>query len=248
VVAPDFIVPVKQERLVNLPVRREALARQPREYRTIFLFWLIVVSALPALVYVLTFEVTAEAVWLLVVLTVLITILASVHQFVTIVYYLDRRWFAFFCRRPIVFFLVPLLILLSCLGLIMQPNSALAFGMLLGGVSIANLWHHSKQNWGIISLVGKTRRADVATLRQPLIYAWPFFVGAYFISIPWVRETGSAYAINTGTWITVNWVLGVVYCAGILSYLYLKRRSLPRDPIVLAFAAVLLCYFVPLMC
>ncbi len=216
-----------------------SVAGKGLSYRYGFMIGLVAATLLPAICFTVNFG-TSQSVTAIALLCASIAIVANSHQFITLIYYFDRRWLEFFRQRPFVFFGAPAALGASCLGLLLY-DAAIGYFTVLAAVSIVNVYHHSKQNWGIISLVGKVRRADVSVFRNPLICASPFFVLPYLMSLPPLRQLiGEPFQ-------SLVLPCGLAYLAAIAVMLAVRRRDLPRDPIVLMLSIPLLGYFVPLV-
>lgn len=208
-------------------------------YRAAFLCALVAASALPIALCAVKFQITDRQVFLATALFSAVVAMNNSHTWITLAYYFDRKWLAQFAARPLIFFGAPSAIATVATTAILFSPEPVAVALVLGGLFAAT-WHHSKQNWGIMSIVGKIRGQDVSALRIPLVNAWWFFAVAW--SVPM-----SAYAgqIAPGTLYRISMALlatYVLYCG-----IALKRSGLrvARDPVTLAFAALLLCYFVP---
>lgn len=210
-------------------------------YKRRFLYALVAVSAIPAIVAIINFDVLNGAVYQFALMFSLLSIMSGAHVWMNLAYFFSARWRAHFRRHPFEFYVAPALIFFGTFALMAQPNKTI--GMItLYGVTFVNLWHHSKQNWGILSIIGKVRGSDVSGLRKPLIYAWPFFVVPWMLQVPPIVEwAGQPLLFN----------IAVTSAAAFLLFcLYEMTRSgffKNRDPLVIVAGVVLACYFVPLV-
>lgn len=111
--------------------------------------------------------------------------------------------------------------------------------IVLAGLFAAT-WHHGKQNWGIMSIVGKIRGQNVSALRLPLVNSWIFFALAW--SIPM-----SNYMELIGPKLLYNVSMGLLAAYAIYCGWAFRKGGLGfiKDPITLTYAVLLLGYFVP---
>lgn len=137
-------------------------------YRPAFLGALLAASFLPAVVSLLKFEVLDQSWYAITFFFSLLLIMSGAHVWLTLAYYLDPRWLKHFRAYPGPFFIAPAAILVCTVALVAQPHYGLGLATIYA-TTFVNLWHHAKQNWGIMSMVGKLRGADVSALRLPLV-------------------------------------------------------------------------------
>ena len=209
-------------------------------YKNWFLAALLVASFLPAVVSVLNFEILNQSVAAITFLFSLLAIMSGAHVWLTLAYYANREWLEHFQKFPMIFFLSPVLILIGSIGIVSQPDKSLGISFVYG-VTFINLWHHSKQNWGILSMVGKIRSQNVTQFRLPLIYAWPFFLMAWCLQLPELsRSIGPTHLKEASI------ICSVAYLAFSARFAW-RSFLLMKDPFTIAFGSVLICYFMPLI-
>jgi hypothetical protein len=168
----------------------------------------------------------------------IILLMSSAHVWITGAYYLNRRWMSFFKMRPVIFFVVPMvLIVVTTLSIAYLPKTA-AMAVTYAAMAL-NLWHHSKQNWGILAMVGRIRGVNLIALRPAVIYAWPFVV------LPWLATMPDLNAM-------INWLPSYVVSLSAVAYLVFflgcaVRGGLTglRDPWVALFILAVAAYFIP---
>jgi hypothetical protein len=210
-------------------------------YKSRYLVALIAVSSIPAAVSLMNFGVFSNTLYQLTLVFSLLSILSGAHVWINLAYYVDPQWRSYFNCNPVVFYFVPLAIFGGTLGLIAQPNKAIGLSVLYGATFL-NLWHHSKQNWGILAIIGKIRGKNVTALRYPLIYAWPFFIIPWALQLP---ELKAFFGEQGLYWISIACI--VVYAFYCLATAYQHRFSEGQDPVVIAAGIALCCYFLPLV-
>ena len=211
------------------------------KYKDVFLYSLIFVSALPALVSLLNFEIFDRSIYSLVAFFSIIAFLGGTHVWITLAYYFDKRWFARFSQDPMIFFLCPAAILLaSTLIVVLSPTALGASFVYLA--AIANLWHHGKQNWGILSLLGKNRGVDVRPIQVPVIYAWPFFALPLILFFPHLTSFVESDAVRTAAYASAAGYIAFAAWTALPRLSSLWRR----DRIIFLFTLAVLCYFLPL--
>ena len=223
-------------------VSAAVMARDPyNPYKAILLGALLVASFLPAVLSVINFEITNQSIYAITFLFSLLLILGGAHVWLTLAYYFDPVWMRYFLAHPREFILAPLAILVTTLLLLLQPSIIVAQATLYG-TTFVNLWHHSKQNWGILSIVAKIRGGSGFGLRVPLVYAWPFFLVPWLLVIPDATE-----AIGE----VLLYYAGVISVAAyILFFAVMAWRAgffVNRDPVLLLFGFALALYFVPIV-
>jgi len=210
-------------------------------YRNWFLSGLLAASFLPAAISILNFDILNQSIATFTFLFSLLAIMGGAHVWLTLAYYTDAEWLAHFRKFPAIFFLAPALILISMTVLIAQPSKTLGLSVVYG-VTFINLWHHSKQNWGVLSIVGKTRHANVSGLRNPLIYAWPFFIAAWCLQLPELTNLIGAHLLKM-----LSIGSAVAFAAFVVGSAWRGRFFENQDPIAGVFGIVLACYFMPLI-
>lgn len=210
-------------------------------YKARFLVALIAVSLIPAAVSLMNFGVFNNTPYQLTLVFSLLSTMSGAHVWLNLAYYVDPQWRAHFIGSPVVFYVIPLAIFWSTLGLLAQPNKTIGLSVLYGATFL-NLWHHSKQNWGILAIVGKIRGRNVTALRSPLVYAWPFFI------VPWALQLPELNALfgEEGLY-GVSIVCIAVYAFYCLATAHRYRFSAGQDPLVMAAGITLCCYFMPLV-
>lgn len=207
-----------------------------------FLYALLAASFFPLCLAVFHFEITDAKIAQLATAFGFLAILGGVHVWMTIAYYFNLQWLKHFVTRPVVFFVVPTLITAFYVACAFQPS--LLIGVLpIYAITFVNLWHHSKQNWGVISLASKVERGNVSALQKPLTKAWPFFVLPWALTLPW---------FSTGRFEPVLWTLSLVSVTAYLLWagLLAVRGGFfnEKQPTkILALGTTLLLYFVPLL-
>jgi hypothetical protein len=193
------------------------------------------------MVSLINFEILDGTTYALTATFSLLTFLGGAHIWLTLAYYTDRRWLAHFNEHPVTFYLAPTAFVVATVALLVQPYKPVGQATLYG-LTFLNLWHHSKQNWGILALVGKLRRGEVGALRRPLIYAWPFFL------IPWMMQVPE---LNSFLGHDAIFAASVVSCVLYLAFsLYCSIAGdfmANRDPAVIIFGAALCAYFLPMI-
>lgn len=222
------------------PTMTPSIASASDSYSSRFLFALIAVSCLPIIIALLNFGVfggkSAGAAFLFLV----ISASSSAHVFMNWTYFTSKKWRSYFAEHPIHFYVVPALIIIASIALMVQPIKAvqlIAFYIIHGFV---NMWHHSKQNWGVMSIIGRIRGRNVSPMMKPLCYAWLFFAIPLCFTIPeacqWIGDDVLEYASLACL------AAFIVFCL----YHGIKSRFASNpDPLVLISAIALCCYFVP---
>ena len=210
-------------------------------YKNWFLSGLLAASFLPAVISILNFDVLNQSVATFTFLFSLLAIMGGAHIWLTLAYYADAGWVAHFRKFPIIFFLAPALILAGITVLVAQPSKSIGLSVVYGATFI-NLWHHSKQNWGVLSIVGKTRRANVSALRSPLIHAWPFFLAAWCLQLPDISNVFGVHLLKM-----LSIASAVAFITFVAASVYRGRFFDHQDPIAGLFGIVLACYFMPLI-
>jgi hypothetical protein len=208
-------------------------------YRDGFIIALTAATFLPLLVTLFNFEILGPATYAATAWVSILSVLGGAHVWITLVYYFDRRWLAVFSERPIIFFVTPALILVGCIAAVMLadlPGVALIFIL-----TFVNIWHHSRQNWGILSLVAKARGVDVRPMHFVLTYAWVFFLIGVCLHINMFGLVERA-TVQTLANAAVVIYLGVV---AVFCWRYLVEVS--RDLVVLAFSVALIMYWLPIV-
>ena len=79
-------------------------------------------------------------------------------------------------------------------------------------------------------------------MRVPLVYAWPFFVLSISLYMPEVSSFAGADALRSAAY-----ALAAVYVAWCIVVLLNSGARLRDDPLVFAFCAALMLYFIPLV-
>jgi len=221
-------------------MRTTTLPAPSAGYRFGFVRALIGVSLAPMAISLLNFEITNASIYAITVAWSALAILGGTHVWITLAYYFDRRWLLLFAQQPLVFFITPATIVAAAIALMLIPDITVGIALVYGTI-LLNLWHHSKQNWGILSLVGKARSVDVSGLRLPLVYAWPFFLLSICLYLPKISSwTGAAPLRHLAL------VLAAVYLLFGGATLWRARALAALDPLIFSLAGALCLYFLPL--
>lgn len=210
-------------------------------YKDVFLLSLIVVSAIPLAIALINFEILDASVYAMTMFWSFLVFLGGAHVWISLAYYCDRKWLGQFRHHPVIFFAIPAGLIVSCMA-IMSWHNVIVGLTLVYGTLVINLWHHAKQNWGVLSLMAKCRRADVAHMRIPLVYAWPFFIASVGLYMPEISTTIGADVLRSAAYL-----LAAVYICSIAGILWKNRDAAEGDPVIFAFSIVLCLYFVPLV-
>jgi len=221
-------------------MRAAALVERVK-YKDVFLYSLIFVSALPALVSLFNFEIFDRSIYSLVALFSIIAFLGGTHVWITLAYYFDKRWLAKFMQDPLIFLISPLAILAGSTLILIFAPIPIGAGFVYAA-AVVNLWHHGKQNWGILSLIGKNRGIDVRSVRVPIVHAWPFFVLPLVLFFPHLTSTVDAGILRILAYGSVTIYIVFAGWAVIPSLPDLWRR----DTIIFMFTVAILAYFLPL--
>jgi hypothetical protein len=152
-------------------------------YKDVFLWSMVVVSSVPLAIALINFEILNASIYSMTMFWSLLVFLGGAHVWISLAYYSNRKWLVQFGHQPVIFFAIPTGIVIGCMA-IMSWHNVLVGLTLVYGTLVLNLWHHAKQNWGILALLGKSRGVDVAHMRIPLVYAWPFFIVSVGLYMP----------------------------------------------------------------
>lgn len=208
-------------------------------YKVYFLGALTISTLLPTIVSIVNYSLFGNAFSPVVFFLSVIFIMSGAHVWITLAYYVDPKWLRFFAAHPRELFFAPAAILIGSILLI--GAMPLWFGVSFIYLAIfTNKWHHSKQNWGILSMVSKTRGASVDQLRPVIIYAWPFFLIPTAQYLPELREFIGANLLHD-----LSIACGLAYLAWFASRILRLSPSVLRDPFLLTFLAATGIYFVP---
>ena len=213
----------------------------PGRYSRVFLCALIAVSLLPALISLIHFEMLNAGWYTVTLLWSFLVFLGGAHVWITLAYYGDLRWLSQFRQHPWIFFAAPIAIVAACVALMFQHNEALGLALVYSTV-VLNLWHHGKQNWGILALVGKNRKVDVRNMRFALVYAWPFFIPAVTLYFADASTFVDAEVLRS-----LAYACAAAYVVFAASTLWRNQSALEKDSLVLLFCVALCIYFVPLI-
>lgn len=219
-----------------------AASSPPRvAYRTLFFWALLAASLLPACTLLFSYEFTNPALATNAFALSALLYASSTHTWITAAYYTDKSWLAHFNKRPMAYYAAPIAILVAGTAVATQPLFQ-PFGVLaVTYVAVTvNIWHHSRQNWGVLSLVGKNRGVNVLPLRRVLQYAWIGFIPV--ICVVWPNGFG---IVQANPWLQTAGLAGAALYLAVFAVV-LVRSGAWRDPLVLLFAAALGFYFVPL--
>lgn len=200
---------------------------------------LIAASAIPILLCVQVFQITSPQIYAATLLFSIVTMMNNSHTWITLAYFFDKTWLARFAERPGIFFFGSAAIAALTMCAMLFSPTPVAVALVLCGLFAAT-WHHAKQNWGIMSIVGKIRGQNVSALRLPLTNGWIFFALAW--SIPMSEYGGK---ISPALLYQVSMVLlaaYVIYCGWMIKQ---SGLSFTKDPVTLVYAVLLLGYFVP---
>ncbi len=209
-------------------------------YRNGFVVALIGVSLIAPILSILNFEITNASVYALTMTWSLLVVLGGAHVWITLAYYFDRRWLAQFRQAPTIYFVIPFLVVAVSTVLMLNHNMMAGLSLVYGAI-VVNIWHHAKQNWGILSLVAKCRAANVASMRLPLVYAWPFFIASIFLYLPKLTEITSVTTLRS-----IALALAGTYVIFSGLALWRARALASRDPMLYVLSASLCLYFLPL--
>src|SRR5947209_11120429 len=117
-------------------------------YRRIFLLSLIAVSAIPLVLAMINFEILDASVYAITAFWSFLVFLGGAHVWISLAYYFDRRWLGQFEQQPVIFFVIPAGIIVTCMAIMSWHNVIIGLTLVYGTL-VVNLWHHAKQNWGI---------------------------------------------------------------------------------------------------
>jgi hypothetical protein len=210
-------------------------------YKGWFLTALLVATFLPALVSVANVDVFNQQEASLVFAFSMVAVLAGTHVWLTLAYYFDRRWLKLFSTNPLVFFVVPGAILLACIGVTVLSSNSVVLALIYGGTYV-NLWHSSKQNWGVLSVVAKGRVADVSGIRLAIVYAWPFFI------VPWTMQFPALdAAVGHALLYKLSIASAAAYVLFAAATISRSKGHFGNDPIVWLLIAEIAVFFLPLV-
>ena len=168
-----------------------------------------------------------------------VLMLSTAHMWITLAYYTDARWRTFFALRPMVFYGVPLA-LVGGMTLMLAFSPRPIGQAVVCGYALVNLWHHAKQNWGILALVGRIRKGDVMGLRAPVVWAWPFFLLPWIQFFPFAQDALGPWLPRAAT------TSGMAYLVFFGWHAARSGFIANRDPVLWLFAAAVAAYFVPI--
>src|ERR1700719_1985706 len=94
-------------------------------YKGWFLSALLLATFLPALVSIANVDIFNQRAASLTFSFSIIAVLGGTHVWLTLAYYLDRRWLKLFSENPMNFFVVPGAILATSIAIVLQHNNAL---------------------------------------------------------------------------------------------------------------------------
>lgn len=146
-----------------------------------------------------------------------------------------------FQNKEIHFFGGPIIILLVSLLVITQSSKPWALAYFYS-VAFINLWHHSKQNWGILSILSKTFDSSISAFRPLIVNSWIFFLIplSYYI-------VSSFNLIELRPHImSVSYGVVILYLIWCFKMLYSHIGSV-KHPIVKIQLLASLVYFLPLI-
>jgi hypothetical protein len=210
------------------------------KYGDMFVVALISVSAIPLVFAILNFEILNTSIFSIAATWSLVVVLGGAHVWITLAYYFDPKWLYEFYQRPAVFFVTPALLIVASTCVLVFMSTLVGLALVYLTFTI-NIWHHSKQNWGILALIAKARRVDVAYMRFPLIYAWPFFLASLALHLPEVSNFLGNELLRS-----IALALAAVYITAAAAVIWRNQDIAAQDPLVLTLAAVLCLYFLPL--
>ena len=225
----------------ELTATESAVSFRRVRYKTLFLGALVAASALPLTLCLIKFQITSAQIYLATLLFSAVTIMNNSHTWITLAYFFDQTWLAKFAERPMTFFAAPAAIVVTTVSAMLFSPVPFAISLILAGLFAAT-WHHAKQNWGIMSIVGKIRGQNVSALRLPLTQGWLFFAFAWSIPLSYHADI-----ISPDLLYKVSMTLlaaYAIYCGWILKT---SGLSFAKDPVTLAYAILLLGYFVPVV-
>ncbi|TDG10574.1 hypothetical protein E1N52_04320 [Paraburkholderia guartelaensis] len=208
-------------------------------YGSRFLFALIGASLLPSIVCLLNFGMTNGQVYPLAFVFTIISFSAGSHVWMNLAYLASPKWRAYFAKYPMRFYVVPALIMCTSIVAIAQPIKAIGVGYLCA-MGFVNIWHHSKQNWGVLSLIGRARGRNVLPLMNPLCRAWIFFAIPLCMSFPAVANW-----VGQERLYDVALFCAAAFAAYCIFQIWKSKFLTNQDPLVIVAAIALLFYFVP---
>jgi hypothetical protein len=210
-------------------------------YKGWFLSGLLVATFLPALVSIAHIDIFDGRAASLTFAFSLIIVLGGTHVWLTLAYYFDPRWLKLFSTSPLIFFCMPAVILGACIAIVLNRNGLMVDLLIYGGTYV-NLWHSAKQNWGVLSVVAKSRGVDVNPIRQAVVYSWPFF------AIPWTMQFPALdSAVGHDLLFKASIACAAAYMIFVAMMVVRSRINFIKDPIVLALVASVLLFFLPLV-
>lgn len=210
-------------------------------YRNAFVVGLLSVSVVPLIVSALNFEITDASVYAIASLWSILIVLNSAHVWITLAYYCDRRWLAKFRKQPTTFFVAPAVLVVGCTALMAPQGVTIGLALVYTALAV-NIWHHAKQNWGVLSLVGKSRGADVSYTRVPLVYAWPFFIVAIALYMPEVSKIAGTEMLRS-----IAYLLAAAYIGWCIITIWTNRSHAAGDRLTFLLSLALMLYFIPLV-
>ena len=209
------------------------------QYRNRFLMWLTAATFLPLVVSVFGFEVLGAQAYAATLTVSVLALFGGAHVWITLAYYFERTWQGVFAQRPFTFYVAPAVMMIASVTVVMLTD--LPGVLLILALAFVNLWHHARQNWGILALVGKARRVDVRPMRIPLTYAWVFFV------VPWGIYVGTRGLVENAVLYDVGIATTLLYVCVLSALTWRYMLSVRGDRLVLLFSVSLALYFVPMV-
>lgn len=240
VTQPRIIDPFTNLSALNELKMTSAIIANPSSYASRFLFALIAVSILPILITVLNFGAFGGKAAGPAFLYLIIAASSSAHVFMNLTYFTNKKWRTYFSQHPVHFYVVPAIIVVGCILLMLQTNNTIQLITLYLVNVFVNMWHHGKQNWGVMSIIGRIRGRNVSPMLKPLCNAWIFFAIPLCFTIPEVKKWIGEETLHSASLVCL--VAFITFCV----YHGIRGRfSVKQDPIVLLSAVALCCYFVP---
>lgn len=221
-------------------MRSTSLSLVQARYREFFLFGLLAATFLPACLAVMNFGILDQPAYPFVFVFSLFTIMGSAHTWLTVAYYFDRQWVAHFNTDRLVFYVAPAGILAGTILLALLSDEAgwnlVGYGLIV----FLNVWHHSRQNWGIMAMVGKLRGVNAQEMRVPLVYAWPFFLIPLCLYFPAIDGL-----IDKESLVLAARISSIAYCGFAVSCVARSRFWREGDLVTKMFAVALCLWFLP---
>lgn len=219
----------------------EIETRFGKRYRFFFIICILVATFSPAALSVINFDITEQKIRVLGSLFVLLLLLNGAHVWMTIAYFFDKNWIDFFKKRKLIFFGGPIMILLISLLVLTQSSKTWALAFFYSAAFI-NLWHHAKQNWGILTIFSKIFNSNISVFKPLIVNSWIFFL------IPLSYYIVSAFNLLElrPNIMLISYGIVVLYLSWCFKELYSHFGSV-KHPLVKVQLLGSLVYFLPLI-